>query len=300
MFGNETPLSTSPNSRPPEQMMFLTLSSSRVTRALWATAVGIALLGAVAEMTGSFAGEGHLLARTVRELRRFFRPSAEGTVGTWFTVALLLLCAGLLLVIATAAQARGGHDAGRWRALAVIFAFLSCDEAIGFHERVGDWAQEIATGEGYLLWEWVIPYAALALIVAAASVPFLRRLPAATRDRFIAAGVINVGAALGLELIQARIISEFGTGTTVVEILATLEAFLEMAGAILFARALMIYLVEGTRVAFAFTRDTIEAATLAVPWIDDFPRSDAPRASETRTRDRNTGDPSEAAVSTPG
>jgi hypothetical protein len=254
----------------------LTLSPSRVARALWIAVAVVTLAGAATEATDGVEAEGSSARRALRLLRELFRPSAEGTVGTWLTAGLLLLGAGLLLAIAAGARARGERDAGRWGVLAAVFLFLSCDEAAAIHERVGDWAEGFGRGEGFLLWEWVVPYAVLTVAAAAVYAPFVRRLPVDTRRRVVVAGAVYVLGALVLEAVQARIVDARGPGTAVVAALAVVEEGLEMAGAVLFVRALLLHLAGHAPVLLAVAPPTDpEPAEVGV-------ESDAPVAGHGR------------------
>jgi hypothetical protein len=261
MLGAESPRSLDPSARLPGTPLLLTLSLARVVRALWAAVAVVTLAGAATEATDGIEAEGSSARRALRLLRELFRPSAEGTVGTWLTAGLLLLGAGLLLAIAAVARARGDRDAGRWRVLAAVFIFLSCDEAAAIHERVGDWAEGFGRGEGFILWEWVVPYAALTVLGVAVYAPFLRRLPADTRRRVVVAGAVYVLGALVLEAVQARIVDARGSGTAAVAALAVVEEGLEMAGVVLFVRALLLHLAGRAPVLLAVA----DAPTAAPP-----------------------------------
>lgn len=256
------------------------VDSRRAIDRLWAGAIAIGILGGVAEAAGGVAGGPDWPSRSVRAVRPLFRPSAEGTIGSWYTSGLLLLCAALLLAIAWVTASRGGPDHRRWRALGWIFLFLSCDEAVSLHERIGDWVQSLAAGDGPLLWEWVGPYTVFALIVAALYLPFLRRLPTSTRHRIVLAGAVYLGGALGLEVIQAEVVSDRGPGTNLVASLAVLEEFLEMAGALLFVQALLQHLTELATVRVTLTQPAAAASEPTPPMLTaDSPRNDRPTVS---------------------
>jgi hypothetical protein len=120
-----------------------------------------------------------------------FSLSYEGNVPTWYASSLLLLCSAALAAIARREQAPRP-----WWALCAIFAYLSLDEAVEIHEYLA----YVVVGEGVLHFSWVIPAAVIVAVVGALFVPFLRALPVASRRRFVVAGVIYVGGALGMEL----------------------------------------------------------------------------------------------------
>ena len=240
--------------------MVLTLSPRRTTQVLSAVVAFLVLAGAAGELSRALPERDAPLARALRLLRWAFRPSGEQTVSAWYAAAALLLAALLLLAVAAATRAAGRPFVGHWQALGLLFLFLSCDEAVGIHEALGDRIGEVVPTGGFLLWAWVVPYAALTLAVALACVPFLRHLPAETRRRFLAAGVLFVGGALVLESVQARLVDGFGHGTLAVAVLASAEEALEMVGVVVFVHALLAYAA-----AHAPVRLEVAAASARLP-----------------------------------
>ena len=217
----------------------LIVSPDRIGRWLSLLVALVILASALGELSRAFDAQDQPAVRLLQFLRAGFNPSAEQTVSSWFTAALLLGCALLLLTIGIVQRE---PIVGHWRVLGSIFVFLSIDEAISIHERVGDRVAATIETSGFFLWAWVIPYGILALVVSAGYLPFLLRLPADTRWRFILAGALYVGGALGVEMIEARIVDQLGSGTLAVAILAVLEEGLEMTGAALFVVVLLRHL----------------------------------------------------------
>lgn len=213
----------------------------RVGRFVAAAVILTILASAVGELSRAYTASDGAVVRLLRMLRAGFNPSAEQTVGSWLTAAILLGCALLLLMIGALTRER---VPGHWRVLGWLFVFLSLDEAVSIHERIGDGVASQIETSGYFLWAWVIPYGILALAVALLYVPFLWRLPKDTRWHVILAGTIYVGGALGVEMIEARIVDEVGSGTLNVAILAVVEEGLELIGAALFLMALLRHLAR--------------------------------------------------------
>lgn len=161
-------------SRPTEPVA-MTLSPRRVLRLLVGAAAMITTAMIAGELSRNFSGDDDRVGvEVLRTLRRFFSPSGELTVVAWFT-AVTLLAGGLaLFAIAAATRSAGGRFVAHWRVLGAIFVFLSFDEAIAFHEELGEWVKDAIPTGGPFLWAWVIPYSALVLIVGMAYLPFLR------------------------------------------------------------------------------------------------------------------------------
>ena len=119
----------------------------------------------------------------------------------WWSILQLAGASALLLLNGLADQTR------RWRYywffLAVVFIFLSLDEAAEIHETM--FAETLApyAVNQFLRFTWIIPYAFAALLVAAIYVPFLHALPAKTRWGMVVAGALYVAAAVGAEALGA-------------------------------------------------------------------------------------------------
>lgn len=230
----------------------LIISPDHAARLLGAAVVLVIVASALGEVSRAFAGSAWPVVRFLRELREWFNPSTEQTVGTWLTAALLFGCALLLLAIgALNREQRRGH----WRLLGWLFVFLSADETISIHERAGDGVADLVDAGGFFLWAWVIPYGILALGVAMGYLPFLRRLPQDTRRRFVIAGAIYVGGALGVEMIEAWIVDQAGHGTMAVAVLAVIEEALELIGAAYFLIALLHHIAHHLPAVISFEPD---------------------------------------------
>lgn len=209
----------------------LTITPARVIRWLAWIIVLLTILAIAAELSRNFeATDRDLLPRTLRVIRRNFNPSAEQTVGTWFTAGMLLGAGLLVAAITVAARAARDRWARHWLGLAVILIFLSCDEGASLHEQLGDWVKDIMPTGGPLLWAWVVPYSIFAVVVGLIYLSFLRALPPDSRRRFILAAAIYIGGALIIEMIEAGITDYRDRGGGPVTILAIIEETAEMAG----------------------------------------------------------------------
>jgi hypothetical protein len=186
-------------------------------------------------------------SQTVQTIALFFDVGEEASVPTIFSVFLLLFAALLLLLTG---YGKGQNPLTRserkyWWFLGFVILFLSVDEGISIHEWVAYMIKIVTTYNfsGYLYYPWVIPYFLLAAGVFLFVRNFLFRLPARTRTLFIASGALFVGAAVGLEMVEALYDTYSGTTKDLVYgILFTIEEALEMSAIILFIYALLTYL----------------------------------------------------------
>lgn len=177
------------------------------------------------------------------EYVRLFNLSGEGNIPAWFSALGLMVCAGLLAFIAAEkASRRDRRFINNWRLLAVIFLYISIDEAAQIHELLIDPIRLALGVGGFLYFAWVIPFSILLIIFLIAYIPFLRHLPKEIRFLFIFAGAVYVGGALGIELVSGYVFDYYPEATLVRGGLATLEEFMEMTGITLFIYSLLTYL----------------------------------------------------------
>lgn len=148
--------------------------------------------------------------------------SYESNLPTWFSSSLLLACGVAAGVIAAARPAWHRH----WWAMAAIATYISIDEASELHEHLGG---HIGAG-GVLYYDWVIPAAAILLVLVAAFVPFIRALAPATRMRLVIAGAVYVGGALLMELPLGWWAEQHGTDGLGYALIDWVEETLEMLG----------------------------------------------------------------------
>ena len=155
-----------------------------------------------------------------------------------------LFSSSLLLISALLMQ-RLGHNSNPdatddWRLLSKIFIFLALDEALQIHEIL------IIPGLRHqvhpaLASTWVVPYAALALIMLWKFRSFLGSIPRATATGLLRSGAVYVGGAIGMEMIGS-----FAVRSSLIRLhspwygaITGLEETLELVGIILLIDALM-------------------------------------------------------------
>jgi hypothetical protein len=165
----------------------------------------------------------------------------EGTITSWYSSGLLLLCSLLLAVIASVKRAARDPHALHWSGLSVVFLYLSIDEAASIHELAISPLRNAFNTGGWLYFPWVIIAAPLLVIFFFVYLKFLAHLPPKTRRFFIVAGAIYVGGALGMELVGGRHIDLWGRGNMAYVLISTIEETLEMIGLVLFVHALLHY-----------------------------------------------------------
>lgn len=223
--------------------MRLTLSPQGIGRVLL-----LAVLAMTAASAAAQALRRNVASEPLREGLRLFKLSDENTLPAFFSSVMLLGCAGLLAVIARLTRRRGGAFARHWWLLAVIFTYLSVDEAIALHERLNDPMRRALQAGGFLHYPWVLVGMVAVLLVGAACARFVAHLHPAVRRLAIAAAALYVGGAIGAEMVSAKFASTVGTGTIGYGVASLAEEFMEMSGVAIFVQALLVHLREQSTV----------------------------------------------------
>jgi hypothetical protein len=172
-----------------------------------------------------------------------FDLDRENNIPTWYSSVTLLFCAVLLGMIAVGKTRGKDAYAPHWGGLSVVFLLLSIDEASSLHERsIGPVRVALHTSGFLYYYAWVIPGALFVLILGFTYLNFLRHLPLDTRRLFVAAAILYIGGAMGVEVIGGYYASLYGPTNMTYALITTLEELLEMMGVIAFLYALMSYL----------------------------------------------------------
>ena len=188
---------------------------------------------------------GHL---KIYGLAALFTLDLEQNVPTWFSSFLILLSSMLLAVICLTPQSKADSSCFYWGSLAVLFLFLSIDEAASVHELLISPVKNFFNTSGFFYFAWVIPAMLLVLACAIIYWRFLLSLPRGIMLRMIVSAFIYVGGAVGMEMVSGAVRSyngeTEGTRSLTYEMVVILEESLEMIGMAFFIYTLLIYLAS--------------------------------------------------------
>jgi hypothetical protein len=184
-----------------------------------------------------------------------FNLNSELSLSTWYSSLALAFSGLLLFVIYRAKLARRDPFLRHWLGLALVFVFLSADEAASIHERFAEPLRRYVSTFGLEFGQWTAVYGPLVLIFFLAYLPFVRSLWPRPGMNFVTAGAVFVTGALVLELVGAvyytTVLNGLGpelvSGTQGVfgyQIIAGAEDLLEMLGVVLWMRALLTYMSD--------------------------------------------------------
>ena len=179
----------------------------------------------------------------------------DASLPSWFSAVMLLACSVLSVTIAQAGGSLVRTRSFHWRGFAIVFLYLSVDEAISIHEKLSPLGRAMlgTVGAGdFVQRAWVVPAVlalpALALLYAS----FFLRLPRPIQKLFLVALGLFFGGAIGLEVLNDLYVYLNGgvRALSVVEnVIRTLvfphiEEFAEMCGLIVFIYALLLHARE--------------------------------------------------------
>ena len=262
----------------------ITLRPATVALTLALAAFLLALTSLSLEWLSHRTGNDVLTYVTGREhaygIRGLFSLNNELNVPALFSAAMLLSASALLLVITLHERNRGARDVARWAILSAGFLLMAIDETLSLHERlIEPMRQLLGPGNhGIFFYAWVIPGFAVVLVLGAFFLPFLARLPAATRFAFLLAATFYLSGAMGMELVNGRYAELHGT-EIMYHAMVTAEEGLEMAGVIVFIYGLLKYLADhhpDTRFVVSPTADSPSQSTLTVKGLGSVPATHLP------------------------
>ncbi len=106
-----------------------------------------------------------------------FNIRTEGNIPAYYS-SITILFASFSLGFISFFRKTYGLSYSLWLVLAIIFFYLSIDESVQLHERVGILFDRKFNLTGYLSWGWVIPYGLLFIIFTVVYyIKFLPQLP---------------------------------------------------------------------------------------------------------------------------
>ncbi len=127
-----------------------------------------------------------------------------------------------------------------WALLSLAFFYLCLDESFELHEKAMAPTHDLLNTSGILYYSWVIPAGLALIIMGFVYLKFVfQYLPTRTRNLFILAGAIYVGAAIGFELLEGPIDQAGHWMNLPYVLLVMVEETLEMFGICVFTYAII-------------------------------------------------------------
>ncbi|MEG3845810.1 hypothetical protein QT971_02470 [Microcoleus sp. herbarium19] len=175
-------------------------------------------------------------------LAKAFSVDYERNIPTAYSILALLFSSILLGAIAYGKNLDSDRYKNHWKVLSFIFLCLCLDEAAQIHEKFMYPMRSLLNATGFLYFTWVVPIGFVVAIFLLSYTKFLFHLPTSTRNLFVAASVLYIGGALGMEMVGGYQAYTVGMQNIPYLIIVTLEELFEMLGIIVFIHALTSYI----------------------------------------------------------
>jgi hypothetical protein len=217
---------------PGRAAMWVPIDVDRLCLGAAATACVLAAIGVTTNLHYAFS------SRSPDALQRYVDVNAEGNLPTWYSVVLLAACAAATCGIAQMHRVAGRRaTATPWYALAALVAIMSLDEMTSLHEASGRVLRRYAEVPVLGKYAWILPGTVAAVLVGWVLVVAVRSMTAPARRALALAGALFVGAALGMEVLEALLLNDGRNylGRSM-HLLTGVQELLEMLGAVLFLR----------------------------------------------------------------
>lgn len=214
-------------------------SVGRLRRFLIVLWLLIAIEGVVslALLHGSRAG-------TAGEIGRFLSLGLEQSPGTWVASVLLLTCALLAAVGALEARLSEPRWVGGWWLLAGVLLAMSFDEVADVHGQLSPpISRLLGDTSGFFTFAWIVPAVVFGITFLAVETPFLRHL-GGTGHTLVVAGVVFVGGAVGLEMVEGQLDSRGDKETLAYDLFVLAEELMEF-GAVMWVIVVLIEHLRG-------------------------------------------------------
>ncbi len=173
---------------------------------------------------------------------RWFDLDIERNIPSLYSSAAILVCSFLFFLIACLEKATSSHDKLNWIGLALVFLFLSVDEASELHEAIGHITENYIHATGLLYFPWIVPYSVMTLAFTLLYLKFIMRLPGKTAELFFLSGCMYLTGAIVFDMLGGREAEVHGFDSFTYCILYTAEEFLEMTAIVLLIYALLAYI----------------------------------------------------------
>ncbi|UYY57036.1 hypothetical protein [Sphingomonas sp. S2-65] len=181
---------------------------------------------------------------TLQETLHRLSLMRDDSIPTWVSSFLLLGCGVLLAVSARAAAESSPLYVKSWLLLALVFLCLSIDEVAMVHELTGIILRKVDPSVRQLgsvfRYSWVLVAVPVLAVLGAVLLRWFLSLDPRTKIQFTLAGILYLGGAVGMEMINAGLESAAdGHNGPLYALSTALEETLECVGLLTFIHALM-------------------------------------------------------------
>lgn len=171
-----------------------------------------------------------------------FYMDAEGNIPAHLNALLLFISAVLLSMIGAWKYASKDKFRFHWFGLALIFLFLSFDEAAALHERLIKPMRAIAGADGFFYFTWVIPGLIAVALFGLLYLIFFLQLDKKFKILFLLSLGVYIGGVIGGEMVSGYFAANLGQKNFTYAVVASIEESIEMIGCSLIIYSLLEYI----------------------------------------------------------
>jgi len=171
-----------------------------------------------------------------------FDVNGEVNIPTYFNTLILVILAGLAFVIASAKRSQKDRYRNEWLLMAMVFLFMSIDEAAVIHEKFNVLLKNMPNVDGLFTYKWVIGGIFVVLVLALMFLRFFLQLDNRNKTFFFLSSAIYLTGALGSEMFSGRYQAIHGTKNFTYSAMTTFEESFEWFGITLMIFTLLKYI----------------------------------------------------------
>ncbi len=176
------------------------------------------------------------------QLMQNFYLDAEGNITTFINALLLFVPSLLLTTIGIWKISVKDKFRFHWIGLALVFFFLSIDEAAVIHESMIKPMRAIVGSEGFFYFAWVIPGMIVVAVFGLVYLMFFLRLEKKFKILFLFSLGVYISGVIGGEMISGYYAANIGQKNLTYAIVASIEESIEYIGCSLIIYSLLKYI----------------------------------------------------------
>lgn len=166
-------------------------------------------------------------------LLKVFDVNGEVNVPTLWNAALLLAVSGACLLVGVLTPRRARPGRASWLVIAVVSGLMGVDELAQWHEQLRGAGSRLSVLTGVQLptYSWVVPGAAVGLVMLVVTVRWARRLPASVGKGLVLGSLLYGAGAVVVEAFSGWVDLRYGV-SLLYGVVTAVEEGLEMLGCI--------------------------------------------------------------------
>ncbi|MBK8784487.1 MAG: hypothetical protein IPO22_22430 [Anaerolineales bacterium] len=204
--------------------------------------VGLSIYGQKVRFFGVADVRGPWHEFILDQLMKNFYLDAEGNIVTFINALLLFIPSLILTAIGIWKTSVKDKFRFHWIGLALIFFFLSIDEAAVIHENMIKPMRAIVGAEGFFYFAWIIPGIIIVAAFGLVYLMFFLHLENKFKVLFLFSLGVYISGVIGGEMISGYYAANLGLKNYTYAVVASLEESIEYIGCSLIIYSLLKYI----------------------------------------------------------